>query len=67
MEWSNPELLDWVAKDPATAGNATWRFVAFRHPGFKSASKHTNDQWMRVLSPVFEAGTVDTGFQGDSA
>ena len=64
MEWSNPELRDWVAKDLAAARNATWRFVAFHHPGFNSATEHTNDQWMRVLSPVFEAGNVDVVFQG---
>lgn len=64
MEWSNPELRDWVAKDLASAQNATWRFVAFHHPGFNSATEHTNDQWMRVLSPVFEAGKVDVVFQG---
>jgi 3',5'-cyclic AMP phosphodiesterase CpdA len=64
MEWSNPELRDWVAKDLAAAANATWRFVAFHHPGFNSATEHTNDQWMRVLSPVFEAGNVDVVFAG---
>jgi 3',5'-cyclic AMP phosphodiesterase CpdA len=64
MDWSNPELRDWVAKDLAAARGATWRFVAFHHPGFNSSSEHANDQWMRVLSPVFEAGNVDVVFQG---
>jgi 3',5'-cyclic AMP phosphodiesterase CpdA len=64
MDWNNPELRDWVAKDLATAQNATWRFVAFHHPGFNSAKEHFTDQWMRTLAPIFEAGKVDVVFQG---
>jgi hypothetical protein len=64
MDWTNQELRDWVAKDLASAQNATWRFVAFHHPGFNSAKEHFTDQWMRTLAPVFEAGKVDIVFQG---
>jgi hypothetical protein len=64
MDWTNPTLRDWVAKDLASAKNATWRFVAFHHPGFNSSKEHLTDQWMRLLSPVFEEGKVDVVFAG---
>ncbi len=64
LDWTNTELRDWVAKDLAGARSATWRFVAFHHPGFNSSKEHFTDQWMRSLSPVFEAGNVDIVFQG---
>ncbi len=64
MDWNNQELRDWVAKDLASARNATWRFVGYHHPGFNSAREHFTDQWMRTLAPVFEAGKVDVVFQG---
>jgi 3',5'-cyclic AMP phosphodiesterase CpdA len=64
MDWTNPALRDWVAQDLAAARGATWRFVAFHHPGFNSSKTHFTDQWMRVLSPVFEAGRVDIVFAG---
>ncbi len=64
MDWNNPELRDWVAKDLASASSATWRFVTFHHPGFNSAKEHATDQWMRTLAPVFEAGKVDIVFNG---
>jgi hypothetical protein len=64
MDWTNPELRDWVAKDLASARNATWRFVTFHHPGFNSSKTHFTDQWMRVLAPVFEEGNVDIVFEG---
>jgi len=63
-DWSSAALRDWVAADLAAAKNATWRFVAFHHPAFSSAHVHFNDQWMRVLSDVFEKGSVDVVFGG---
>jgi hypothetical protein len=38
--------------------------VAFHQPGFNSAVEHFTDQWMRTLSPLFEAGNVDIVFSG---
>ena len=64
MDWNNPELRAWVEKDLAGASNATWRFVAFHHPGFNSSTSHFYDQWMRYLTPVFEKGVVDVVFSG---
>jgi len=64
VDWSNKELLDWVKNDLASAKNATWRFVMFHHPGFSSSHEHFEQQQMRVLSPVLEAGNVDVVFNG---
>jgi acid phosphatase type 7 len=64
VDWTDAELRAWVKKDLESAKNATWRFVGFHHPGFNSAKVHFDDQWMRVLSDVFEEGKVDVVFAG---
>src|SRR5207245_3185111 len=56
MDWRNPWLQEWLAKDLAAARSATWRFVAFHQPGFNSSHQHFAEQQMRPLSPLFEAG-----------
>jgi acid phosphatase type 7 len=64
MDWSNGELRAWLTKDLAAAQSATWRFVAFHQPGFNSAKEHFAEQYMRLLSPLFEANHVDVVFSG---
>jgi hypothetical protein len=64
VDWTDRALQDWVAKDLASAQNAAWRFVSFHQPGFSSSKKHFDEQYMRILSPVFEAGKVDLVFSG---
>jgi hypothetical protein len=64
VDWSNPELQEWVARDLADAKGASWRFVSFHQPGFNSSKHHFDEQHMRVLAPVFEAGKVDVVFNG---
>jgi 3',5'-cyclic AMP phosphodiesterase CpdA len=64
MDWSNPALREWLTKDLAAAQSATWRFVAFHQPGFNSAKEHFAEQYMRLLSPLFEANHVDIVFAG---
>ena len=64
VNWSDPELREWVAADLAAARSATWRFVSFHQPGFNSSRKHFDEQQMRVLAPIFEAGRVDIVFNG---
>lgn len=64
VDWSDRELRAWVQHDLAAAQGATWRFVAFNHPGFSSARKHFEAQQMRRLADVFEAGQVDVVFSG---
>jgi hypothetical protein len=64
VDWNDRELRAWVARDLAAAQGATWRFVAFHHPGFHSAQKHFEQQQMRRMAAVFEAGHVDLVFSG---
>jgi 3',5'-cyclic AMP phosphodiesterase CpdA len=64
MDWSNPALQEWLAKDLTSAQSATWRFVAFHQPGFNSSREHFAEQYMRQLSPIFEANHVDIVFAG---
>ncbi|MBI4910405.1 MAG: metallophosphoesterase [Acidobacteria bacterium] len=64
VDWSRPELLNWLKQDLAAAQSAKWRFVIFHHPGFNSSKAHFGDQWMRLLAPVFEEAKVDVVFAG---
>jgi hypothetical protein len=64
MDWNSPILREWLTKDLAAAQSATWRFVAFHQPGFNSAREHFAEQFMRLLSPLFEANHVDIVFAG---
>jgi 3',5'-cyclic AMP phosphodiesterase CpdA len=64
VNWTDRELQQWVANDLAAAKGATWRFVSFHQPGFSSSKTHFDEQYMRILSPVFEAGKVDLVFNG---
>src|SRR5262249_37988607 len=64
VNWTDPSLRAWISKDLTSAKSATWRFVGFHHPGFSSSKVHFEDQWMRVLSDVFEQGAVDVVFAG---
>jgi hypothetical protein len=64
VDWTDSELRAWVARDLAAARGATWRFVSFHHPGFNSAREHFEQQQMRALAQVFEAGAVDVVFNG---
>jgi hypothetical protein len=64
VDWTDPGLREWVERDLAAAGGATWRFVSFHQPGFNSSKTHFDEQYMRILAPVFEAGKVDLVFNG---
>jgi acid phosphatase type 7 len=64
VDWREPELRAWVERDLAAAQGATWRFVAYHHPGLQSAKKHFEQQQMRVMAEVFEKGRVDVVFSG---
>jgi hypothetical protein len=57
------ELLQWMETDLKNS-QATWKLVAFHHPGFNSSNAHYNAQWMRALSPVFERTGVDMVLTG---
>jgi acid phosphatase type 7 len=64
VDWTDAKLKEWVAADLLAAKDATWRFVAFHHPGFNSSNEHLEQQHMRLLAPVLEAGKVDVVFNG---
>jgi SAM-dependent methyltransferase len=64
VDWTDSTLRAWVVKDLADAKDATWRFVMYHHPGFNSSREHFEQQQMRLLSPIFEAGKVDIVFNG---
>jgi len=64
VDWNDSTLRDWVAKDLAAAGNATWRIVLFHHPGFNSSRAHYEQQQMRSIAPILEKGKVDLVFAG---
>lgn len=64
VDFTDSTIVNWVKKDLAEAKDATWRFVMYHHPGFSSSRTHFEQQQMRLLSPVFEAGNVDVVFNG---
>lgn len=63
-DWREPAMLDWLVKDLKKGSRATWRFVAFHHPGLQSSHAHFPEQHMRHLSPLFEEHNVDVVFSG---
>ncbi|HET6766407.1 MAG TPA: metallophosphoesterase [Chitinophagaceae bacterium] len=64
VDWNDSTLRDWLAKDLATAANATWRFVLYHHPCFNSSRAHYEQQQMRLIAPILEKGKVDLVFAG---
>lgn len=64
VDFTDTTLNSWVARDLASAKDATWRFIVFHHPGFNSAREHYEQQQMRLLTPIFENGKVDVVFNG---
>jgi acid phosphatase type 7 len=64
VDWTDKPLQDWVVKDLEAARGARWRFVNFHQPGFNSSKHHFDEQYMRILAPIFEAGKVDLVFNG---
>jgi acid phosphatase type 7 len=64
VDWTDRDLRAWVERDLAAARDASWRFVAFHHPGFNSSKAHFDAQQMRVLADVFETGRVNLVFSG---
>jgi hypothetical protein len=64
VDWTDRELRAWVERDLAAARGAAWRFVALHQPGFQSARKHADEENMRVMADVFEAGGVQVVFCG---
>lgn len=64
MDWTQAKWKDWLEKDLAKSQQATWRFVTFHQPCFISGSSHSDEQRMRLLTPLFEKYKVDLVFTG---
>lgn len=64
VDWTDPKLREWVRADLKSAANAKWRFVGLHHPPFQSSKAHFNDQWMRLLSDIFEQERVNIVWSG---
>jgi acid phosphatase type 7 len=66
MDWTDPVLRNWVARDiaAATARGVVWKFVMFHQPGFNSSKAHFTEQQMRLLADLFEQQGVDIVFTG---
>jgi 3',5'-cyclic AMP phosphodiesterase CpdA len=62
--WNSKELLKWLENDLTSAQKAKWRFVAFHIAPFHTSKEHSDDQWMRVLCPLFEKYKVDVVWSG---
>ncbi|HJV49098.1 MAG TPA: metallophosphoesterase [Geothrix sp.] len=63
-DWESPKLKAWLEADLKAAQGTAWRIVALHHPLFQSALSHSEDQWMRPLSPLLERYGVDLVLAG---
>ncbi|MEO7768799.1 MAG: metallophosphoesterase [Ferruginibacter sp.] len=64
VDWADSLLKDWVKRDLANSVSSVWHFVMIHQPGFNSSVEHSEQQQMRILAPIFEAGKVDIVFAG---
>lgn len=64
MDWTKPTLQDWVTRQLDGAPAGSWKVVVFHQAAFNADYKYKDDQHMRVLCPVFEAGGVHMVFSG---
>jgi acid phosphatase type 7 len=64
VDWSRPEMMDWVRTALTEARKAKWLIVGIHHPPFNSSGKHADDQRVRVLSSLFAEMKVDLVLAG---
>jgi hypothetical protein len=64
MNWTNPQLRNWVRKDLESNKGQIWKFVCFHQPGFSIDKVHSSEQRMRLLSDIFQDCSVDMVFSG---
>lgn len=64
IDWTDPELREWVRRDLKAAAKAKWRFVGLHHPPFHSSKAHQSYQRMRLVADLFEEGKVHAVFSG---
>lgn len=64
IDWTDPQLRDWLQKDLASADKAKWRIVSSYMPPFSSCTRYPQGQKMRALAKLFEGAGVDIVFSG---
>ena len=64
LDWTAPQLRDWLERDLKGAQSATWRFVTMHHPAFNSSKAHFKEQHPRWMADLFEKYRVDVVFAG---
>lgn len=64
MDWSLPELQQWVSAELSGAPKLAWKIVVFHQAAFSLDFKYANDQHMRQLCPIFEQAGVSLVFSG---
>ncbi len=64
LDWSAPQLREWLENDLKAAKSATWRFVTMHHPAFNSSKAHFSEQHPRWMADLFEKYKVDVVLAG---
>jgi hypothetical protein len=64
VDWTTPQLVEWLKKDLDNADPKKWRIVSYHHPEFQSSKVHATDRWMRVLSDLYVKCKVDLVLNG---
>jgi 3',5'-cyclic AMP phosphodiesterase CpdA len=63
MDWTSPELRQWLKNDLESA-LASWKIVVWHQGPFNSDAKYHSDERMAVISPILEQYGVDLVFHG---
>ena len=64
VNWTTPELVEWLKKDLNSVDPKKWRIISYHHPEFQSSKTHATDRWMRVLSDLYVNYKVDLVLNG---
>ena len=66
VDWTDEQLVAWVEADLNGANKlgVRWKLVSFHHAAFTAHWKHSDEQRMRLLAPVFERHGVHVVFSG---
>jgi 3',5'-cyclic AMP phosphodiesterase CpdA len=64
LDWTSPQLRDWLERDLKAAQRSTWRFVTMHQPPFNSSRAHFREQHPRWLADLFEKYRVDVVLAG---
>jgi hypothetical protein len=64
VNWTDPQLRQWLKDDLASTSGAAWKFVACYLPPFNSTVDYPHPERMRAVIDLFEEGGVDIVFSG---